>query len=521
MSMTQASSQYFQQVAGEWDNLRAGFFGESVRESAVQKAYLRPEMVVADVGSGTGFIAAALAPLVRRVYVTDGSPEMLAVARQNLAQFDNLEFHLADGQQLPFPDESLDAVFANMYLHHAPDPLAAIREMVRVLRPGGRLVITDMDTHPYAWLKEEMADVWQGFERDQLHAWYAEAGLVNVLVDCTGQSCCAESKTEQAEDQRQATISVFVATGTRRMAAHESVQQRYGEYARGGTCGCGQSGGAVDRGGAEASSAESSCCGSQSTTAAAESSCCGSQSTTAAANTSCCGSQSTDAAANTSCCGEVSRESAGLAIGYSSAELSAVPSEAAEIPLGCGNPVAIANLRPGEVVVDIGSGGGLDSFLAAGRVGPDGQVIGVDMTLAMLERARAAAARAGITNVEFRQGFAEQLPLEDASTDVILSNCVINLTEDKGRVFREAFRVLRPGGRLEVSDIVAGGGLPLEAREDSGGWAACVTGALPEREYLDLIVQAGFEQVQVRRSPSTDEVAGVPVYSAIVSARKP
>jgi ubiquinone/menaquinone biosynthesis C-methylase UbiE len=205
---------------------------------------------------------------------------------------------------------------------------------------------------------------------------------------------------------------------------------------------------------------------------------------------------------------------------YNAEEVAGAPREAAEIPLGCGNPVAIANLRPGEVVLDIGSGGGLDSFLSAGKVGPSGHVIGVDMTPAMLERARAAAQRSGIGNVEFRKGFAEALPVEDGQVDVIISNCVINLSEDKGQVFREAFRALKPGGRLEVSDIVAGGGLPLEARESASGWSECVTGALPEQEYVDLVAQAGFRDIRVRRSPASGTTAGVPIYSAYVSAVK-
>ena len=224
MSMTQssakqASKEYFQQVAGKWDEISAGYFGKAVRDAAIAKAYLRPEMAVADVGAGTGFVAAGLAPLVKRVYVVDGSAAMLEVAKKNLSEFSNIEYHEADGSSLPFPEDSLDAIFANMYLHHTTDPLAAIREMMRVLRPGGRLVITDMDEHPYAWLKEEMADVWQGFDRAQVRAWFQEAGLVNVMVDCTGQSCCAESSNPTlADDQgHEAKISVFVATGTRRM----------------------------------------------------------------------------------------------------------------------------------------------------------------------------------------------------------------------------------------------------------------------------------------------------------------
>ena len=207
--------------------------------------------------------------------------------------------------------------------------------------------------------------------------------------------------------------------------------------------------------------------------------------------------------------------------GYTSGELSAAPKEAAEISLGCGNPLAMAGLKPGEVVLDIGSGGGLDAFLAAGKVGPTGRVIGVDMTPAMLERARASAERNNITNVEFRQGYAEEMPVADGEVDVIISNCVINLTEDKGHVFREAYRVLKPGGRLEVSDVVASGPVPIEMRESAEGWSECVTGALPEQEYLDLIAQAGFENVTARRSTSMGDALGISVYSVVASAQKP
>lgn len=489
MSMTQASETYFQQVAGSWDQISAGYFGKPVRDAAIAKAYLCPEMAVADIGAGTGFVAAGLAPLVRRVYVVDGSAAMLEVAKKNLAQFSNVEYHEADGSNLPFPGEILDGVFANMYLHHTIDPLTAIREMVRVLTPGGRLVITDMDTHPYAWLKDEMADVWQGFDRDQIRVWFQEAGLVNVVVDRTGQSCSAESSNPTITDEqgREAKISIFVATGTRRMAMREAVQQNYTAVARSGTsCGCSPS---VSED-SSASKAESGCCGSNSST-------------------------------GSSCCSGTRYEDVSFTTGYSQVELSTAPKEAAEISLGCGNPLALAGLKPGEVVLDIGSGGGLDAFLAAGKVGPTGKVIGVDMTPAMLERARASAERNNITNIEFRQGYAEELPVADGEVDIIISNCVINLTEDKGRVFREAFRVLKPGGRLEVSDMVTSGPVPIELRMSAAGWSECVTGALPEQEYLDLIAQAGFENVTTRRSASMGEAFGISVYSVIASAQKP
>ena len=482
MSMTPASSRYFNQVAAEWDAIRSGYFSEAVREAAFARAYLLPGMEVADVGAGTGFIAAGLAHLVRRVHVIDGSPAMLDVARRNLAGFDTIEYHLGDSTALPLADASLDAVFANMYLHHCPDPLLAVREMVRLLKPGGRLVLTDMDTHPYAWFKDEMADVWLGFERDQVRGWLKQADLVNVIVDCTGQSCCAQSQDPTIVDAqgREAHVSIFVATGTRRLAMRDEVRAIYTSTAATDGCGCGS--------GAEASS--------------------------------CCASTSSSQG---DCCGEAdqSQAASNAALYYSPDEIAAAPAEAGEFSLACGNPIAMAALRPGEVVLDIGSGGGLDAFLAAGRVGPSGRVIGVDMTPAMLDRARATALRNGILNVEFRQGQAEALPVEDRQVDVILSNCVINLVEDKGLVFKEAFRVLKPGGRLEVSDVVAAQAFTLEARTDGEAWSACVTGALPETEYLDLISQAGFDRVQVRRSRPAGNVDDVDLASVIVSAVKP
>lgn len=206
---------------------------------------------------------------------------------------------------------------------------------------------------------------------------------------------------------------------------------------------------------------------------------------------------------NQSCCGPKSAcgcsggiEDPSLKIGYALQDVEAVP-DGANLGLGCGNPVALASMKPGEVVLDLGSGAGFDAFLASKRVGPEGRVIGVDMTPAMLERARGLAAKHGYTNVEFREGDIESLPVEDATVDAVISNCVINLTTDKERAFREAFRVLKPGGGLMVSDLVLIRPLPEAIRNDLDAYAACVAGALLKDDYLAAIQAAGFQGMEV------------------------
>jgi SAM-dependent methyltransferase/alkylhydroperoxidase/carboxymuconolactone decarboxylase family protein YurZ len=203
---------------------------------------------------------------------------------------------------------------------------------------------------------------------------------------------------------------------------------------------------------------------------------------------------------STGCCGSgpTHPEETARRIGYSDEELEAAP-EGANLGVGCGNPTALASLRPGEGVVDLGSGAGFDAFLAARAVGGTGRVIGVDMTDAMLEKARENARAGGVTNAEFRKGTIEALPIEDESVDVIISNCVINLSPEKDRVFREAFRVLRPGGRLMISDIVLERPLPLEISEDIAAHIGCVGGASVRAEYLDQIAKAGFRDVSIVR----------------------
>jgi ubiquinone/menaquinone biosynthesis C-methylase UbiE len=243
------------------------------------------------------------------------------------------------------------------------------------------------------------------------------------------------------------------------------------------------------------------------------------------------------AASEADCCGplpssccvpETTSHDKARRMGYSEAELAAVP-EGANLGLGCGNPQAIAAMQPGEVVVDLGSGAGFDCFLAARQVGDTGRVIGVDMTHEMLKKARDNAARIGAGNVEFRLGELEHLPIADNTADVVISNCVINLVPDKQQVFREALRVLKPGGRLAVSDVINIAPLPAELRADPALLCGCVAGAAPAERIEAWLSEAGFVEVHVTPNEIREMVEswaagrGVENYiaPAMVEARKP
>ena len=202
---------------------------------------------------------------------------------------------------------------------------------------------------------------------------------------------------------------------------------------------------------------------------------------------------------------------------YSAQDAVSLPPEALAASLGCGNPLAVAELRAGERVLDLGSGGGIDVLLSARRVGKTGFAYGVDMTDEMLDLARANAAQAGATNVEFLKGTIEDIPLPDESVDVVISNCVINLSVDKPKVITEMFRVLSPGGRIGISDVVAEDHLSLEARAERGSYVGCIAGALSRQEYLDGLTSAGFADPTVR---FTHEAADG-MHSAIIQATKP
>jgi arsenite methyltransferase len=258
---------------------------------------------------------------------------------------------------------------------------------------------------------------------------------------------------------------------------------------------------------------------------------------------SCCGpaGQSISGkAAASSCCGSAPADQVGNIQFYETPDAADLPADVTGLSLGCGDPITLASLQPGQTVLDLGSGGGIDCFLAAKRVGPGGHVIGVDMTPEMLDRARANKAKMGADNVEFRLGEIEHLPVPDNSVDVIISNCVINLSPDKPQVFREVYRTLRPGGTLAVSDIVTDGPLPAEIKASLSEWAGCVAGALEAQEYIDGLIAAGFKDVSLSpvyfereaidsfATGQSLDLSGVSeetlyrgVFSARITARKP
>jgi ubiquinone/menaquinone biosynthesis C-methylase UbiE len=452
-----SSKVYFDQIAPQWDSLRQSFFSEGVRQKALALAGVQAGQTAADIGAGSGFITEALLGEGLRVIAVDQSEEMLAKMRR---KFDNgvVEYRLGEAEQLPLADESVDYVFANMYLHHVETPPAAIKEMVRTLKPGGKLVIADLDEHNFEFLRTEQFDRWLGFKRGEIRDWFVAAGLQNVQVEGIDENCCADS----CCGQEKAEVTIFAAVGQKGpVNVKEEVRQHYGtiaeQYLHPVTT--------IELLETRPVTAES-CCGPVG-----------------------CG------------CGDIAALSPAESL-YSLAEMGDLPDTVTMASLGCGNPTAIAGLKPGETVLDLGSGGGIDCFLSAKAVGPTGHVIGVDMTDSMLALARQNKAKLGADNVEFRKGEIEALPVADNSVDVIISNCVINLSPDKDAVFREAFRVLKPGGRLAVSDIVTKGNFSEQLRANVSAWAGCITGAIDQNDYLQKMRAAGFEDVAIESQVS-------------------
>jgi ubiquinone/menaquinone biosynthesis C-methylase UbiE len=203
------SKQYFDQVAQQWDQMRQSFFSEAVREKAYAVAGVQAGQTAADIGAGTGFISEGLLRRGLRVVAVDQSAAMLEEMQRKFAHFAGADYRLGEAESLPLPDGTVDYVFANMYLHHVASPPAAIKEMARLLKPGGKLVITDLDEHNFEFLRTEQHDRWLGFQREDVRRWFTAAGLKNVAVDCVGESCCAQSSC----GCQSASVSIFVASG--------------------------------------------------------------------------------------------------------------------------------------------------------------------------------------------------------------------------------------------------------------------------------------------------------------------
>jgi ubiquinone/menaquinone biosynthesis C-methylase UbiE len=203
------SKQYFDRVASQWDQMRKSFFSDKVRKVAVAKANIQDGKVAADIGAGTGFITEELVRNGLKVIAVDQSKAMLEEMKRKFSRFDSVEYRAGEFNSLPLQNETVDYVFANMYLHHVELPQVAIEEMVRILKPGGKVVVTDMDEHEFEFLRKEQQDRWLGFKRENVEQWLNEAGLINVKVDCVEENCCADS----CEGSERASISLFVAYG--------------------------------------------------------------------------------------------------------------------------------------------------------------------------------------------------------------------------------------------------------------------------------------------------------------------
>jgi ubiquinone/menaquinone biosynthesis C-methylase UbiE len=339
-------------VAQQWDAMREAFFSERLREKAFAAAGVRAGATAADVGAGTGFLTEGLLERGVRVVAVDQSPAMLAELGRKLGERfrdrPGLELRAGEAAALPLADGEVDYAFANMFLHHVEDPAAAIRELARVVRPGGRVVITDLDEHSHEFLRTEHHDRWMGFRRGDVRDWLAAAGLEEPTVGGAEETCCATSCC--GGDRAQ--VGIFVAVAGKPAAAagltaegarlREAVRDHYAAAARqvdagskaGCGCGCGTDGAGPDL----------------------------------------------DA---------ITRDL------YAAGETAGLPADAVRASLGCGNPTALADLRAGETVLDLGSGGGLDVLLSARRVGPTGKAYGVDMTDEMLALARRNQAESG------------------------------------------------------------------------------------------------------------------------------
>jgi ubiquinone/menaquinone biosynthesis C-methylase UbiE len=205
------SKKYFEKVASQWDQMRKSFFSDKVREEALAAANVKAGQLTADIGAGTGFITEALVQKGLKVIAVDQSLAMLREMEKKLSRFDSIDYRVGESDDLPIPDETIDYIFSNMFLHHVESPQVAIKEMVRALKTGGKIIITDMDVHEYEFLRKEHNDRWMGFQREDIRKWFIEAGLQNIQIDCVGEDCCTESGC----GDKKANVSIFIAIGTK------------------------------------------------------------------------------------------------------------------------------------------------------------------------------------------------------------------------------------------------------------------------------------------------------------------
>lgn len=470
------SLDYFEKHANEWDSMRESFFSDDIRQKAIAKANIKTGETAADIGAGTGYISEALNVKGVKVFAVDESPAMLKVLKEKFGE--TIETLVGTSDLIPLSESSVNHAFANMYLHHVPGPAKAIVEMVRIVKPGGSVVITDLDEHSFEFLRTEQNDRWMGFKRSDIKDWFLKAGLTNVTVESTDENCCSDSTCGCTS----AKISVFIAHGQKPTSdlkfdadsIKASVSSIYSDIAK--------------------------------------------------SNSSCCGPKKSCGCSNDSTYNSFAKSYKDQP-GYN---------PDADLNLGCGIPTDVANIKQGEVVVDLGSGAGNDCFVARSLVGETGRVIGVDFTDAMLEKAKANNKKMGYNNVEFVKGDIEMMPIENGIADVILSNCVINLVPDKQKAFNEMFRILKSGGRFCISDIIVEGQMPEDVRKSAALYAGCISGAVAKSSYIEYIRNSGFTNISTPKivKYNLDELIGnkysekfsdmnFEVYSITFIAKKP
>jgi len=418
-----------------------------IYEKLLEFAEIDPQSTVLIIGSSTGSLPIFLAHLAKKVIGIDLSRESLKFAERRTKQLNitNIEYKKGDAEKLPIEDNSIYVVLTDCVINLVPTKQKVFNEIFRVLKTDGFLVMADpvRKKPPEETSEELLATCIAGtVAKESYRQMLMKAGFENVeIMDITD---VAKKVFTGHEEKFQKYGLEYVIMKANKLAkftdshdeVREKVRETYSKIAQ-GTPRCGSS----------------------------------------------CGTPS-DIADYTQ------------KIGYNEGELSSVL-EGANLGLGCGNPVALASLKEGEIVLDLGSGGGLDCFLAANKVGEKGRVIGVDMTPEMVGKARENARKSKHRNVEFRLGEIENLPVADNSVDVVISNCVINLSPDKDRVFKEAYRVLRKDGRLILSDIVLENPLPDEIKQDMDAYVRCIARASLKQDYLNSIKNAGFREVKI------------------------